>query len=59
MKSKLTLETSLLRTLLYSFGQEQKQEQDRLKIITSSNTFVIATQSKEEGGKREAILLLS
>jgi hypothetical protein len=58
MKSKVTLETSLLRTLFYSFDRDVKQE-SKLKLARGSNVFVIGSTSKEMGEQGKAILLLS
>ena len=57
-KSKITLETSFLRTLFLSFDSSAKQE-SKFKITSGGNVFVIGTSKDKSGEHSKAILLLS
>lgn len=57
-KSKITLETSLIRTLLYSC-ETKKKEDTRLKLARGHNTFVAATPSNNYLHEQQAILTLN
>jgi hypothetical protein len=57
-KSKITLETSLIRTLLYSC-ETKKKEESKLKLERGHNTFVTATPSSNYLQEQQAILTLN
>lgn len=59
MKTKLTLETSVLRTLFYTFDQEKVEETSRFNLDRGINVFSLGMPKEDNDKQKMAILALN